>query len=112
MGPPAVSAARPHRGELWWADVPGDKVRPVLVLTRERFIERLHSVLVAPVTTTVRGIPTEVPLGAGEGLPQACAANFDNLFTLRRDRLRDPIGQLTGQQLEDVCRAYRFTAGC
>lgn len=50
---------QPHQGEVWWADVPGDKVRPVVVLTRERFIARLHSILVAPVSTTVRGIPTE-----------------------------------------------------
>jgi len=54
---------------VWWADVPGDKRRPVLVLTRQRFIPRLHAVLVAPVTTTVRSIPTEVELG-----PEVCVA--------------------------------------
>lgn len=107
-----MSDPMPHRGEVWWADVPGDKVRPVLVLTRERFIERLHAVLVAPVTTTVRGIPTEVALGPAEGLPQPCAANFDNVFTLRRERLRDRIGELTPDSLDLVCRAYRFAAGC
>ncbi|HUG87051.1 MAG TPA: type II toxin-antitoxin system PemK/MazF family toxin [Euzebya sp.] len=107
-----VIPSTPHRGEVWWADVPGDKVRPVLVLTRERFIDRLRAVLVAPVTTTVRGIPTEVELGPGDGLPQRCAANFDNLFTLRRDRLRDRITQLRGEDLDRVCEAYRFAAGC
>jgi len=107
-----MTAPLPHRGELWWADVPGDKVRPVVVLTRERFIDRLHSVLVAPVTTTVRNIPTEVPLGPDEGLPRACAANFDSVFTLRRARLREPIGQLSSGQLDQVCAAYRFAAGC
>ena len=107
-----MTPARPHRGEVWWADVPGDKLRPVLVLTREPFIDRLHAVLVAPVTTAVRGIPTEVALGPAEGLTQPCAANFDNVFTLRRDRLRDRITQLTGADLDRVCEAYRFAAGC
>ena len=101
-----------HRGEVWWADVPGDKVRPVVIMTREPFIARLHSVLVAPVTTTVRGIPTELLLIPEDGLPRRCAANFDNVFTLRRDRLRDRITSLDPRQLEEACRAYRFAAGC
>ncbi|MGQ0464687.1 MAG: type II toxin-antitoxin system PemK/MazF family toxin [Sporichthyaceae bacterium] len=102
----------PHRGEIWWADVPGDKVRPILVLTREPFIVRLHSVLVAPITTRVRGIPTEVELSADEGLPQTCAANFDNLFTLRRERLREQAGTISTERWTEVCRAYRFAVGC
>lgn len=102
----------PHRGEIWWADVPGDKVRPVLVLTRERFIVRLHSVMVAPVTTRVRGIPTELGLTEQDGVPRDCAANFDNLFTLRRERLRERIALLPTARLDEVCRAYRFAAGC
>jgi mRNA interferase MazF len=102
----------PHRGEVWWADVPGDKLRPVLVLTPERFIPRLSSVVVAPVTTKIRGIPTEVELGADDGLPRACAANFNNVFTLRRDRLRDRIAALPADRLPEVCAAYRFAVGC
>ncbi len=101
----------PHRGEVWWADVPGDKIRPVLVLTRERFIGRLHSVLVAPVTTRVRGIPTEVELTEEEGLPHACAANFDHVFTLRRERLRERITILRPDRLDEACWCYRFAAG-
>lgn len=102
----------PRRAEVWWADVPGDKVRPVLVLTRERFIERLHAVLVAPVTTTVRGIPTELVLDPADGLPHRCAANFDNVVTLRRDRLQTRITRLADVRLQELCRAYRFAAGC
>lgn len=101
-----------HRGDLWWADVPGDKRRPVLVLTRERFIPRLTAVLVAPVTTTVRGIPTEVPMGPADGMPQPCAANFDNTFTLTRGRLQERIATLPPARLDEVCHAYRFAAGC
>lgn len=102
----------PHRCELWWADVPGDKVRPVLILTREPFISRLNAVLVAPVTSRVRDIPTEVALDAADGMPQPCAANFDNVFTLRRDRLRERIAMLPAARWEEVCRAHRFAVGC
>ncbi len=101
-----------HRGDLWWADVPGDKRRPVLVLTRDRFISRLTAVLVAPVTTDVRGIPTEVTLGPTDGMPQLCAANFDNTFTLARHRLVERITTLPPTRLGEVCEAYRFAAGC
>lgn len=101
-----------HRGEIWWAEVPGDKVRPVLVLTRERFVSRLTSLLVAPVTTTVRGIPTEVELDPADGVPRPCAANFDNVFTLSRTRFKSRLGRLDQVRLAEVCRAYRFAAGC
>lgn len=107
-----MSAPDPHRGEVWWADVPGDKVRPVLVLTRERFIVRLNAVLVAPVTTRVRGIPTELELTEADGLPRPCAANFDSVFTLRRERLQACITALSAARLDEMCRAYRFAAGC
>jgi mRNA interferase MazF len=102
----------PHRGEIWWADVPGDKRRPVLIMTRERFIPRLGALLVAPITTRVRGIPTEVPLGPEHGLPRVCAANFDNVLTLPKTLLSDRISRLDPEVLGQVCRAYRFAAGC
>jgi mRNA interferase MazF len=101
-----------HRGDVWWADVPGDRRRPVVVLTRERFISRLHAVLVAPVTTNVRGIPTEVALDHTDGMGRPCAANFDNVFTIRRDRLVDRITHLKPEKIALVCRAYRFAVGC
>ncbi|AEF37382.1 PemK-like protein [Mycolicibacter sinensis] len=101
-----------NRGEVWWADVPGDKIRPVLVLTRQRFTSRLTSLLVAPVTTTVRNIPTEVALDRADGLPRQCAANFDNVFTLGRSRFTSRIARLADERLSEVCRAYRFAVGC
>lgn len=101
-----------HRGDLWWADVPGDKRRPVLVLTRERFISRLTAVLVAPVTTNVRGIPTEVPMGPADGMPRPCAANLDNTFTLATRRFGERMTTLSPARLTEVCEAYRFAAGC
>lgn len=102
----------PHRGDVWWANVPGDKRRPVLILTRERFIPRLGTLVVAPLTTRVRDIPTEVPLDESHGLPRRCAANFDNLLTLPKAALETRITRLDAVVLGDVCRAYRFAADC
>jgi mRNA interferase MazF len=84
----------------------------VLVLTRERFVPRLRAVLVAPLTTRVRGIPTEVELGKVDGVPRRSAVNFDNVFTLDQSRFERRIARLTGDRLEAVCAAYRFAAGC
>ena len=112
MGRDRILTPELHRGELWWAEVPGDKLRPVLVITRERFLERLESVLVAPVTSTVREIPTELSLGPEDGMPRPCAASFDNLFTLRRDRFETFIATLRSDRHAELCAAYRFAAGC
>lgn len=101
-----------HRGEVWWADVPGDKRRPVLVLTRERFIPRLSALLVVPVTTTVRAIPMEVALGPSDGMHRRCAANFDTTFTLAVARLEQRITRLGRARMDQACLAYRFAAGC
>lgn len=107
-----LNPPRLHRGDVWWADAPDGKVRPVLVLTRDRFIPKLHDVLVAPITSVVRGIPTEVRLTTDDGMPRTCAVNFDNMATIRVDRFLDRITQLEDAKLADVCRAYRFAADC
>jgi len=60
---------------------PPDKERPVLVITRDISIERLHTVTIAPITSTIRGVPSEVPLGVEDGMKGPCAANFHNLMT-------------------------------
>lgn len=101
-----------HRGDIWWAKVPTDKRRPVLVLTREPFISRLGAVIVAPLTTTFRSIPTEVALGGQHGLPKSCAANFDNVFTLGRPNFDEFITRLDPPTMIEICRAYRFATGC
>jgi mRNA interferase MazF len=84
----------------------------LLGLTRERFVPRLDTLLVAPVTTLVRDAPTEVVLGEPECLARICAANFDNVFALRKAHFRQRIGRLDGAKLEEVCHPYRFAAGC
>ena len=107
-----LSVTKPHWGEVWWADLPADKRRPVLILTRENFIEHLSAVLVAPVTTSVRNIPTEVLLSEQEGLPRECAANFDNTLTLPKHHLVARIGVVEADKIAQICRAYRFAADC
>lgn len=101
----------PRQGDVWWAEVDG-KRRPVLVVTRNEAISVLNRVLVAPVTRTVRGIPTEIALGADEGLPVACAASFDNLQPVNRHLLSERAGSLAPLRRSEVCAALDALADC
>ena len=98
-----------RRGEIWYADVPGDKRRPVVVLTRDSVLPRLTTILVAPVTTRIRNIPTEVPVS---GLPKACVANLDNVIPLPKATLVQCAGRLSAGELTALCSAARFAIGC
>lgn len=100
----------PHQGEIWWAEAQ-DKRRPVLVVTRSEAVPVLTWVIVAPVTRTVRGIPTEIPLGVGEGLAVDCAATFDNLQPIRRSFLTARAGVLHGAR-QHICGALAALADC
>ena len=102
---------RPSQGEVWWAEAE-DKRRPVLVVTRSDAIPVLSWIVVAPVTRTVRQIPTEVNLGVNHGLPDACVASFDNLQPIRRSFLTERAGQLQVDQLGEICRALGALADC
>lgn len=102
----------PRRGEVWFADVPGDKRRPVLVLTREPMGRVLHSVICAPITSTIRGIGTEVPIGEEAGLVSASVANFDNTLLLARQRLVRRLGRADPATMQAACRALATAAGC
>jgi mRNA interferase MazF len=107
-----VSAPIPRRGEVWFADVPGDKRRPVLVMTRDPLGRLLHSVICAPITSTVRGLSTEVILGSEAGLAQESVANFDNTFLLDRARLVRRLGRAPADRMADACRALAIATGC
>ncbi|HEX5365876.1 MAG TPA: type II toxin-antitoxin system PemK/MazF family toxin [Acidimicrobiales bacterium] len=102
---------RPHQGEVWWAEAE-DKRRPVLVVTRSEAVPVLSWILVAPVTRTIRGIPTEVTLGPEEGLPHDCVASFDNLQPIRRSFLTDRVGRLSLERRGTICSALRALADC
>jgi mRNA interferase MazF len=95
---------------VWWADL--DKVRPVVVLTRARVAPRLARVLVAPVTTTVRGIATEVPLGADEGVAADSVANLDNIQLVRVDRLLREMGAVQDSRWGEFCTAMAAVLAC
>ncbi len=100
----------PAQGEIWWAEAE-DKRRPVLIVTRSEAVPVLRWVIVAPVTRTVRGIPTEIPLGVTQGLADECAATFDNLQPIRRSFLTERVGVLTHPRAA-VCQALRALADC
>ncbi|MGH9209590.1 MAG: type II toxin-antitoxin system PemK/MazF family toxin [Acidimicrobiales bacterium] len=101
-----------RRGEVWWAEPPGERPRPVVVLTRDRAIAAMERVLVAPLTTTVRGVPTEVPLGRRDGLPTACVVSLDDLAPIAKDYLVECITSLSADRTEEIGRALRRATGC
>ncbi len=100
----------PRQGEIWWAGL--DKRRPVLVVSRSEAAAVLQRIVVAPVTRTVRGIPTEVPLGSEEGLPEECAASFDNLQVIRTRDLTDKAGRVASGGRSRICAALAALADC
>jgi len=101
----------PAQGEVWWAETEERKRRPVVVVTRSSAVPVLNAVLVAPVTRTVRRIPTEIPLDERDGLAQPCAASFDNLQLVPRSLLIERVGALRRPRAE-ICRALSALADC
>lgn len=102
----------PRRGEIWWGELENVGRRPFLVLTRDAAIPVLSSLVCAPVTRTVRAIPTELALGPDDGMPVACAAGFDNLRTIPKAALTTRITRLHPERLDDTCRALRIAVDC
>ena len=100
----------PAQGDVWWAEAE-DKRRPVLVVTRTEAIPVLTWILVAPVTRTIRNIPTEVNLGVDDGMPAPCVATFDNLQPIRKTFLTEFVGSISYRRSE-VCRALSALADC
>jgi mRNA interferase MazF len=91
---------------------PPDKQRPVVVLTRDSIVDRLARVTVAPLTSTVRGVASEVTLGAEDGLRQPCAVNLHNIVTVPRTGLGRRVAQLDPRRLDQICSAIGFALGC
>jgi mRNA interferase MazF len=101
------------RGEIWiYAFGAPDKRRPVLVLTRQEVIRLLHTVMVAPVTSVVRGAPSEVIVGIDEGLKHESAVNLDHVQTVEQAKLTRRLGQLSPVKMQSVCRALAVAVGC
>lgn len=98
-----------RRGEVWWADLGSPTGRrPVLLLSRDEAYQIRTYVTIAPITTRVRDIPVEVPLGPDDGLPKPCVVNLDSLVTVSLARLERRIAQLGRDKLRAVADAVRF----
>jgi mRNA interferase MazF len=102
----------PRRGEVWWGEIEGLGRRPFLVMTRSAAISVLNGVVTAPVTRTVRNIPTELPLGPDDGMPTECAASFDNLRVVPKAYLVDRLCILNTARLAEACAALRAAVDC
>jgi len=101
------------RGEIWtYQFARPDKRRPVVVLSRPEAIDVLHTVMVAPITSTIRGLPSEVVLGPAEGLKHDSAVNLDHVQTVEQARMTRPMGHLRADQMRAVCRALAVATGC
>jgi len=100
------------RGEVWWAELAGDAgFRPVVIVSDSNALQRRHNVTIAEVTRSVRSLPCEVPLSSSEGMPVDCVVNTDNLHTIPKDRLRQRITQLPGENLFRLDQALRYSLG-
>jgi mRNA interferase MazF len=84
----------------------------VVVLTRDSAISYLSTVTVAPITTTVRDVPSEVVLNEDDGMKMLCAVNLHNAVTVSQDRLGKRVAHLTPARMNEICAALRFSMGC
>ena len=100
------------RGDVCWFtfDAP-DKRRPVLILTRDSAIPILNTVTVAPITSTIRDVPSEVALDRSDGMPAACAVNLHNIQTISRHKLGDRLTHLSAARMAAVEAAIAFALG-
>lgn len=103
-----MTVPAPRRGEVWLAQL--DKVRPVIVVTRDPMGRLLHAVLAAPITSTVRELSTEVPVGPADGVRRESVANLDNVQLVTRSRLIRRRAR--GSTMAAACSALAIAAGC
>jgi mRNA interferase MazF len=101
------------RGEVRLCRFPHpDKQRPVLILTRDSAIGHLATATVAPITSTIRGVPSEVMLDIDDGMKGPCAVNLHNTVTIAQARLGRRVSTLGAARMQQVCAALRFSLGC
>jgi mRNA interferase MazF len=101
------------RGEVRLYQFPHpDKRRPVVVLTRESAIAYLSAVTVAPITSTIRGVPSEIRLTEADGMKGACAVNLHNLVTVSKAHLGRRVAVLGLERMKEICAALGFSLGC
>ncbi len=98
-----------RRGEIrWYTFKKPDKKRPVLILSRSSIIDYMGEVTVAPVTTTIREIPSEVRLSPADGLPRECAINFDHIQTVAKGKIGSLVATLHDSKKSEIKKAVSF----
>jgi mRNA interferase MazF len=103
----------PRHGEVWWCELPDVGRRPVVVLSRDAAIPRLRRTLVAPCTTTIRDLPSEVLLEPGDDpVPRRSAVNLDSVESVSVAVLVDRLGALSGDRMREVCAALEVAVDC
>lgn len=103
----------PARGEVWWCELPDQGRRPVVVLSRNVAIPRLRRVLIAPCTTTVRGLPSEVSLEPGaDPIPLRSAVNLDSVESVSVAVLTSRLGRLADSRMREICAALAVAVDC
>lgn len=108
-----VVTDHPRRGELWWCELPEIGSRPVVVLSRDVAIPRLGRTLIAPCTTTIRGLPSEVVLEPGaDPVPRLCAVNLDSVESVSVGVLVSRLGRLGDERMRAVCDALSVAVDC
>jgi mRNA interferase MazF len=106
-------AGRIARGDVRLCEfAPPDKTRPVVVLTRDSSLGVLATATVAPITSTIRGIASEVVLNEEDGMKGPCAVNLFNAITVRQNQLGKRVAQLGARRMAEICAAIRFSLGC
>lgn len=105
--------ALPARGEVWWCELAGIGRRPVVVLSRDAAIPRVRRVLIAPCTTTIRALPSEVILEPGDDpVPRHSAVNLDSVESVTTRVLVERLGRLADARMHEVCRALAVAVDC
>jgi mRNA interferase MazF len=105
--------ALPARGEAWWCELPEIGRRPVIVLSRDAAIPRLRRTLIAPCTTTIRGLPSEVVLEpAVDPVPRRSAVNLDSVESVALATLTDRLGRLADARMREICEALSVAVDC
>jgi mRNA interferase MazF len=103
----------PARGEVWWCELPDIGRRPVVVLSRQAAIPRLRRALVAPCTTTIRGLPSEVVLEPGDDpVPKQSAVNLDSVESVSIGVLVERLGRLSDDRMRELCTALAVATAC
>jgi len=105
--------ASPARGEVWWCELAETGRRPVVILSRDAAIPRLRRALVAPCTTTIRSLPSEVVLDPGDDpIPRRCVVNLDSVEGVSTGVLVERLGRLADARMREICAALAIAVDC